>query len=302
MVDLNRIERGTIRKADRICIYGPPGVGKTTWASDAPNALVLDLERGATAIDVRRAPVESWGELAEWLTAVERKEIAAQTVVIDSLTRAEELLHRQILGESPTALLSKHDGGYGRGDEQAQGHWRVLLASLERLWASGTNIILVAHSTVKQQSEPDGATYDRFMLDMRPRASALVHKWCDFVLFARPETVAVKVDGKMRATSTGQRVLRTAWSAAYDAKARTETPLPDPLPLSWQAFADAVVESASTEALTREINGLLASMDESYQKRVRDALEKTKTPTARQLIDVLTRIRAAQAQTQTQAQ
>ena len=38
-------------------LYGVHGVGKTTWAAQAPNPIVVDVEDGSADLDVTRTPV-----------------------------------------------------------------------------------------------------------------------------------------------------------------------------------------------------------------------------------------------------
>ena len=56
---LEKVKRGKVAKPRRICVYGSHGVGKTTWASRFPDALVIATEDGSGDIDVARLSVDS---------------------------------------------------------------------------------------------------------------------------------------------------------------------------------------------------------------------------------------------------
>jgi hypothetical protein len=48
------IENGPFIRAQKIVIYGPEAVGKSTLASKFPNPLFYDVEDGSLRLDVRR--------------------------------------------------------------------------------------------------------------------------------------------------------------------------------------------------------------------------------------------------------
>ena len=44
-------------QAQKVIIYGPEGIGKSTFASKFPNAVFIDTEGSTKELDVRRLPV-----------------------------------------------------------------------------------------------------------------------------------------------------------------------------------------------------------------------------------------------------
>ena len=48
------ITSGIIPKAQKIVLYGPEGIGKSTLASRFPNPLFIDTEGSTARLDVRR--------------------------------------------------------------------------------------------------------------------------------------------------------------------------------------------------------------------------------------------------------
>ena len=53
---LQNIKRGVQQRPQRVIIYGPEGVGKSTLAAGLPAPVLLDTEQGSSHIDV--APLE----------------------------------------------------------------------------------------------------------------------------------------------------------------------------------------------------------------------------------------------------
>ena len=60
------IIRGKIPSAQKVVIYGPEGIGKTSFAACFPDPLFIDTEGGTKHIDVARLPAPtSWTMLLE---------------------------------------------------------------------------------------------------------------------------------------------------------------------------------------------------------------------------------------------
>ncbi len=59
-----QIIRGKIDTAEKVVVYGPEGIGKTTFASKFPNPLFIGTEGSTKQLDVARMPTpQSWEEL-----------------------------------------------------------------------------------------------------------------------------------------------------------------------------------------------------------------------------------------------
>ena len=68
------IIRGKIPSAQKVVIYGPEGIGKTSFAACFPDPLFIDTEGGTKHIDVARLPAPtSWTMLLEQVQEVKRK-------------------------------------------------------------------------------------------------------------------------------------------------------------------------------------------------------------------------------------
>ena len=58
------ITRGKIQKAKKVVIYGPEGIGKSTFAARFPGAVFIDTEGSTNDMDVARLPrPTSWNML-----------------------------------------------------------------------------------------------------------------------------------------------------------------------------------------------------------------------------------------------
>ncbi len=182
-------------------VYGPPGVGKTTFAGTAPKPLVIDLENGAMSLiqngNVDVAQVESLSDVREAIRYALNN--GYETVVIDSLTRYSELLLDEILKENRRDTARIQDWG------EVVKRIKKLIWSLQ---SKNINTIFIAHETEEK---------DEDTLIKRP---ALVGQ----LKVAIP--AIVDVVGYLRIVKDGRRVLSVTPTAKWYAKDRSGK-LPD---------------------------------------------------------------------------
>ena len=239
-MSLGAITSGVVTAPVKTTIYGPEGVGKTKFASGAPAPIYIPIEEGTNTFDVKRFPApETFSDVLEAIVELGKGEHSYRTVVLDTLDALEPLIWRHVCDAGKKDSIE--DFGYGRGYTAALDQWRTLLAYLERLRkAKSMNVVLIAHAQIKKFQNPESADFDRWELKLAGKgASGLVKEWSDNLLFATYEVVAAtdKSD-RTRGVSTGQRIARTVHSGAFDAKYRYS--LPDPMPLEWSAYRDAM--------------------------------------------------------------
>lgn len=292
-VDVKKIRKGRKKVPDRVLIYGPDGIGKTTFASGAPKPLVLDANKGSFKLNVDAVPIESWTEVVDWVSAVADGKVPCETLVLDDMSTLEVMSHMHIFPAGTT--VADYKGGYGKGDEAVIPKWRELLSILEKVvFVAGKRIVLVAHARIRKHEDPMGGGYDRYELACRPPLAGLLRQWVDFVLFAQLETAFQKTEeGARKGVTTGARYIHTRRDPAYDAKARGSMVFPARLPLSWQEFAIAVEndDKLTSGDLHKEIDAMLAELsDPDLEKQVRewiaqhpDGIVETRTRVAARL-------------------
>jgi hypothetical protein len=112
------------------------------------------------------------------------------------------------------------------------------------------------------------------------------------VLFARHEVRVVERNGKARGMSSGNRLLHTTWTAAYDAKNRFD--LPDTLPLSWEDFEAACKAHtpADPARLLAEIEELLPRLRDEETRAKAAAYAQEKAGNAAALAQALDKLRS----------
>ena len=238
--DLKSIRKNDAMAAPRIMVYGVEGIGKSTFGAGAPNPVYILTEDGLGSLNVDHFPLAtSFQDVMDAIASLYKDNHAFETVVIDSLDWLEAIIQREI-----EQKYDAKDLAYGKGSLIAAERWREILDGLNALRNDkGMAVILIAHTTIKRFDSPEVEPYDRYQPKLQERSNAVVREWADAVLFANYRTIVKKDDvgfnqTNNRGISTGERLLFTSERPAYMAKNRYN--MPESIPLSWDAFAEAI--------------------------------------------------------------
>lgn len=254
------IIRGKVETAKKVIVYGPEGVGKTTFACGAPKPLVIDPSGGSSRLDVARVNVTSWDEVIEAVEKLRDDMQGFVTIVLDEIGTLEHLSWDHVCKKFGKPNIEAF--GYGKGYTLVLQEWRKLISMLTELHRAGVNVALVGHSTISMFRDPEGPEYDRHHIKLHGKLAAMLKEWSDTVLFCRHETVIGKTETERAvAHATGARVMHTTHSAAFDAKNRDD--LPAKLPLLW---AELSHERRSAKEMAGELEELSGRMSPQHRK------------------------------------
>jgi len=223
------ITRGVIKGAKKVVVYGPEGIGKTTFASKFPDPVFIDTEGSTKNLDVARLPApSSWTMLKESVRYVVQNPDCCKTLVIDTADWAEKLAIQSVLDEHGKNGIE--DFGYGNGYRYVYERFGQLLNLLNDVIEKGINVVITAHAILKKFEQPDElGAYDRYALKLidSPKTSiaAAVKEWADMVLFANYKTIVI-TDSKTKKSKAqgGRRVMYTSHHSCWDAKNRFDLP------------------------------------------------------------------------------
>lgn len=124
-----------------VCLYGAPGLGKSTLGFSADAPILLDFDRGAYRAANRgdSVQVEKWDDVTS-ITAADLAEF--KTVVVDTAGRALDMLSADII---------RRNAKMGRGGALTlQGYGQLkseFTAWLKMLRTMGKDVVLIAHSS-----------------------------------------------------------------------------------------------------------------------------------------------------------
>ena len=282
---LSSVTKGKIASPVTAVLYSPEGVGKSTFGSKAPGAIFIPTEDGTNELDVSRFPrPKAWTDILAYVDTLEKETHDFKTVVLDTLDGAEPMCWQHVIDAANKGRKEseKYDSiesfGFGKGYVAAVDQWRLLRAGLDRLKAKGMNVILLAHSKVSTFKSPDPAIepFQRYEMRLNGQACALWKEWPDCLLFANHEILSNKNKEEHRVVgiSTGERIMHTVHTAAWDAKNRYS--LPERMPLSWTEFEKAVAASRTTagSALADEIRALIPRLPEQMGAQVESVIAR----------------------------
>jgi hypothetical protein len=229
---LNNAITGRCARAPKIMIYGPPGVGKTSFAASGPNVLLLDTENGAGNVQCARTPhLASWPAARVWLQALANDEHDYATVAIDSLDWLLRRIEEHVSGadnERPEKTLQSAHGGYGNGRLVMRNVvYQQLLPLLDKLTERKICVLLTAHTRLANVTDEGVAVKKTNARGIQKAAPDIMDgfletfiEWADMVGY-----VSIAGDARTIQVTDGPRVT-----------AKNRMGLTEDIPLSWAAI------------------------------------------------------------------
>ncbi len=246
--DLSSITRGKRLRAPKVVIYGPPKIGKTTFAVSAPQSVGILTEDGIDAIEATAFPLcKTYDDVLSAINVLRHEDHPYQSVFVDSLDWLEPLILHKICTEQRVKNIE--DIGYGKGYIMADDVWRAFFAELDNLRNErNMTIICIAHEQINKVRNPTlPEDYDAYSLKLNKRAVAIISEWADILGFCAHEVLTRQIDSgfqqkETKSIATGQRKIHMNPHPAYVAGNRYG--LPD-VQLSWGAFLTALTNAMS---------------------------------------------------------
>ncbi len=250
-----RIIKGKIPGAKKVVVYGPEGIGKSTFAACFPVPVFIDTEGSTRDMEVARfEKASSWPMLVEQVRYVKQNPSICRTLVIDTADWAEQMCVADLCARY--GKKGVEDFGYGNGYVYAKEEWGRFLNILEEVVEVGINVILTAHAQMRKFEQPDEmGAYDRWELKIGKKTASqtapLLKEWADMVLFANYKTWSVAVDdkGKKRKAQGGARVMYTTHNPCWDAKNRYG--LPEEVPFDYESIRHIIEPNTASQSIAQ---------------------------------------------------
>lgn len=272
------ITKGMVMKAQKVVVYGPEGIGKSTFAAQFPAPLFIDTEGSTNLMDVARLPrPTSWTMLLAMIQEVKVTPGCCKTLVVDTIDWAEQLCTTHVC--AAYQKKSVEEFGYGKGYVYVQEEIGRFLNLLQDVIDAGINVVLTAHAQIRKFEQPnESGSYDRYELKLgqktSSRTSALVKEWADMVLFAKYKEFVVSV-GEKKKVQGGARVMYTTHHPNWDAKNRHS--LPEELPFEYAQIAYCIPNDAGHGD---QVSAVAARKPESQGQEQKEKKEEMKSVSA----------------------
>lgn len=245
------IIRGKIKSAKKVVIYGPEGIGKSSFAAQFPEPLFIDTEGSTAELNVARTKrPSSWTMIIEQIKEVMSTPGLCKTLVIDTIDWAENLCVEHVC--QTRGKKGIEDFGYGNGYVYSKEEFGRFLNLLSDVKDKGINVVLTAHAQLRKFEQPDElGAYDRWELKLGKKTASqtapLIKEWSDMLLFANYKTIVVATDdqGKKHKAQGGKRVMYTTHHPCWDAKNRYG--LPEETAFDYSVIAPIIESSSSAK-------------------------------------------------------
>jgi hypothetical protein len=270
----------------RAVISGVEKVGKTTFAVSAPRTLLVPLEAGYAGVVVQKTPMlEAYAHIIMLLDEITASCAAGQfgykTIVFDSATALERLIHTSVLQSDPgyaagaagnkkAMTMESALGGYGRAYQYANELMDVFLKRCDILAERyAINIVLTCHVFAAKIVDPTVGEYDSWDLLLHSPKNQktygkreTVTQWADLVAFIHEPMFIVEASGGSKMSkgisANKGRVMAVMRTPSYVAGNRfrltADIPLPVPAPNvhGWNNLAHAIYQSCGVDFFNRD--------------------------------------------------
>ena len=230
-----KIIEGKEKRPLKIVIYGPEGIGKSTFASKFPDPLFIDTEGGTSNLDIKRIKCsKSWDDLIQIVKEIIKKPTICKTLVLDSADWAESMCINAVTQKYRKNNIE--DFGYGKGYVYLLDEFSKLLSLFDELIEVGINVVVTAHAKPRKFELPEEqGAFDRYEMKLTRQVAPVLKEWCDALFFANYKIYVVTTETNSKKAQGGKRVLYTTHHPAYDAKNRFG--LPEELSLDFSEIA-----------------------------------------------------------------
>jgi hypothetical protein len=274
---LDCVTHSSARTGIRAIIMGVEGVGKTTLACNAPRVLLMPLEAGYSGVKVNKLPaLENFDFVMQALDEIEQKckegTFPYMTLVVDSATALERLIHQNVLETDPTyakgnkkaVTMESALGGYGKAYTYANEKFGSFLGKCDTLAnVYGINIVMTCHTFAAKVVDPTAGEYDSWdVLLHSPKNQKtygkreMVTQWADLIGFLHEPIFVTEGKTMNRGMSANQgHQLGVARTTSYVAKNRFNLSelIPIPREQGWNHLAHAIYTGSGVDVYNRDI-------------------------------------------------
>ena len=236
-IDLLQLEPTKISrdlKGKFVCLYGEPGVGKTSLAVSFPKNLLLGFEHGWNAqSNIFAVDIPNWREFKLYIKQLAKPELKERfnTISIDTIGLAWDRCVEFICDKNGVDKIGEIP--YGAGYAEASKEFEDAIVKITQL---GYGIVIIAHSDVHMEADPENENTEVKVLGpaIPKRAYNIVNRLVDIIAY-------IGVD------KAGSRWLYLRSTPTITAKSRFRY-TPPRIPMSYDELVNAIANAIEEEA------------------------------------------------------
>jgi hypothetical protein len=257
----------------RAVVAGVEKIGKTTFATSAPRALLIPLETGYGGVVVQKTEMlTTFAQVMDLLGEIANTpSFPYKSLVWDSATALERLIHNAVLARDPnwspgnkkTVTMDSALGGYGKGYQFANELFAKFLEACDWLAINrGINIILTCHVFAGKLIDPTVGEYDTWDLLLHSPKNQkaygkreMLTQWADLIGFLHDPIYITKGDSVTQGMSANKgRVMGMSRTPGYVAGNRygITGEIQIPVDKGWNQIAGAIHQSRGLDFFNRD--------------------------------------------------
>ncbi len=206
-----------------ILLYGVPKLGKSSFASQFPEAMFFECEPGLNHLEVFKVPTYSWEAFLEACKLLAKGDHNFKTLVIDTVDNAFKMCSDYVCAKH--GIEYEGDMGHGKGWALVKNEWHRVLTRLASL---PYGLILISHA-VDKTIETRTGEYTKTTRACLIGLATSCWAWSTSSFMETPSSQRCCWQSRCRSSAPNQassnlRGRRSHWSLARDATTRLLQP------------------------------------------------------------------------------
>lgn len=219
-------------------LYGPAKVGKTTFGSQMPGALLLAFERGYNALPgVVAQDIMTWGEMKQVVRELKKPEVKERfrSIIVDTADIAADMCQKYICNQ--LGLENIGDGGWAtNGWAKYKKEFEDTFRTLTQL---GYAVVFISHDKEKTIKPQNSLEYQQIGSSMQSSALSIIENMSDIIGYAHTVIDSTGVSRRILSLRSDDNSVRCGSRFRY---------MPSEIEFSYQALTDALNSAIEKEA------------------------------------------------------